>query len=220
MSRGVTALVRMKKLVLPLAIFFSILGTQADAAEAKTILVLGDSLSQGVGLKPREAYPMLLAEKLRAAGLSFRVINASAAGDTAEGGLRRLSRHLQRHIDIFILELGINDAFRSVPIAQIQSNLQQIIDRVKTRNRGVRVVIAGIQVPNAAADQYVSAFDAMFPELSAKNGAALVPHLLEGVAGNPQLNLADEIHPNARGQQILAQNVWRVLEPLAREVAR
>lgn len=210
----------MKNLFLPLAVFFSILSTQAGAAEAKTILVLGDSLSQGFGLKPREAYPMLLAEKLRAAGLNFRVINASAAGDTTEGGLRRLSRHLQRPIDIFILELGINDAFHGVPVAQIQSNLQQIIDRVKTRNPGVRVVIAGMQVPNAAADQYVSAFDAMFPELSAKKGAALVPNLLEGVAGNPQLNLADEIHPNARGQQILAQNVWRVLEPIARQVAR
>src|SRR4030095_16618354 len=96
----------------------------------KTILVLGDSLSQGFGLTPNEAYPMLLATKLRAAGLNFQLPNASGAGGTTEGGLERLPAHLKRKIDIFILELGINDAFRGVPVDQIQNNLQQIIDKV------------------------------------------------------------------------------------------
>ena len=185
----------------------------------KMILVLGDSLSEGFQLKSSEAYPLLLADKLRAAGLNFQVTNASASGGTTEGGLQRLPSHLQRKIDIFILELGINDAFRGIPVDQIQRNLQAIIDKLKTQNASVRVVIAGMQVPNYGADDYVSAFGEMFGKLAAKNGAALVPYLLEGVAGNPSLNLPDGIHPNAAGQKILAENVWRVLEPVARETA-
>jgi acyl-CoA thioesterase-1 len=119
----------------------------------KTILVLGDSLSEGFQLKSSEAYPLLLADKLRAAGLDFQVTNASASGGTTEGGRQRLPSHLKRKIDIFILELGINDAFRGVPVDQIQSNLQEIIDNVKTRNPSVRVVIAGMQLPNYGADK-------------------------------------------------------------------
>ena len=189
------------------------------AGPTKTILVLGDSLSQGFGLTPSEGYPMLLAKKLRAAGLNFLVTNASAAGGTTEGGLERLPAHLKRKIDIFIVELGINDAFRGVPVDQIQNNLQQIINQVKARNPNARVVIAGMQLPNYADDDYVSAFDKMFTDLAAKNGAALVPYLLQSVAGHPSMNLPDGIHPNAAGQKILAETVWHVLQPVAREVA-
>jgi len=189
------------------------------AGPTKTILVLGDSLSQGFGLTPSEAYPMLLAKKLRAAALNFQVTNASAAGGTTEGGLERLPAHLRRKIDIFIVELGINDAFRGVPVNQIQNNLQQIIEKVKARNPHVRVVIAGMQLPNYAADDYVSAFGKVFADLAAKNGAALVPYLLQGVAGDPSMNLSDGIHPNAAGQKILAETVWHVLEPIARQIA-
>ena len=207
------------------SIILSVLCAQAawtgtpTSSRMKTILVLGDSLSEGFQLKSSEAYPLLLADKLRAAGLNFQVTNASASGGTTEGGLQRLPSHLKRKIDIFILELGINDAFRGVPVDQIQSNLQEIIDDVKTRNPTVRVVIAGMQLPNYGADDYVSAFGEMFGKLATKNGAALVPYLLDGVAGNPSLNLPDGIHPNAAGQKILAENVWRVLEPVARETA-
>src|SRR5207245_2157416 len=189
------------------------------SSQMKTILVLGDSLSGGFGLKPSEAYPALLANKLRAAGLNFQVTTASQTGGTTEGGLERLPGHLKRKIDIFILDLGINDAFRGVPVDQIQNNLQQIIDKVKTRNSQVRVVIAGMQLTNYATDDYVSAFGKMFADLAAKNAAALVPYLLQSVAGDPSLNLSDGIHPNADGQRVLAENVWRVLEPVARDVA-
>ena len=193
-----------------------------DAAPAssqmKTILVLGDSLSAGFGLKSSEAYPALLAKKLRAAVLNFQLTNASQTGGTTEGGLERLPAHLKRKIDIFILELGINDAFRGVPVDQIENNLQQMIDKVKARNPDVRVLIAGMQLPNYAADDYVFAFGKMFAELAAKNGGCLVPYLLDGVGGDPSLNLPDGIHPNAAGQKILAENVWRVLEPVARQV--
>jgi acyl-CoA thioesterase I len=197
-----------------------VLAQVASAAQPKTILVFGDSLSDGFMLKRSEAYPALLAKKLQAAGLDFQVTNASAAGGTTEGGLERLPPHLKHRIDIFILELGINDAFRGLSVDQIQNNLQQIIDKVKARNPNVRVVIAGMRLPNYAGDDYVSAFGKMFGDLAAKNGAALVPYLMEGVAGNPSLNLPDGIHPNAAGQKILAENVSRVLEPVASEVAK
>jgi len=191
----------------------------ASAAETKAILVFGDSLSDGFMLKRSEAYPALLAKKLQAAGLKFQVTNASASGGTTQGGLERLPPHLKHRIDIFILELGINDAFRGLSVDEIESNLQQIIDKVKARNPNVRVVIAGMQLPSYAGDDYVSAFGKMFAELAVNNRAALVPYLLEGVAGDPTLNLSDGIHPNAAGQKILAENVWRVLEPIAREVS-
>src|SRR6266536_3586203 len=187
-----------------LAISSTVLAQVASAAEMKTILVFGDSLSDGFMLQRTEAYPALLAKKLHAAGLNFQVTNASAAGGTTEVGLDRLPPHLKHRIDIFILELGINDAFRGLPVDQIQNNLQQIIDNVKARNPNVRVVIAGMATPKAfGADDYVSAFGKMFGELATKNGAALVPYLLDGVAGDPSLNLPDGIHPNAAGQKIL-----------------
>lgn len=212
----------MSKVFLALAII-TVVGAQPISAaphgsqRMKTILVLGDSLSEGFGLKPSEAYPALLANKLQAAGLNFEVTSASAVGGTTEGGLERLPAHLKHKIDVFILELGINDAFRGAPVEQIQKNLQEIVDKVKARNPDVRVVIAGMQLPNYAGDDYVSAFGKMFSELAAKNGAAVVPYLLDRVAGNPSLTLPDGIHPNAAGQKILAENVWRVLEPIARE---
>ena len=210
----------MRTCVALLCVIWSILSVETvHAGPAKTILVLGDSLSQGFGLAPSEAYPMLLAKKLRAAGLNFQVTNASAAGGTTEGGLERLPGHLKRKIDIFILELGINDAFRGTPVDQIQNNLQEIIDKVKARNPNVRVLIAGMKLPNYAADDYVSAFGKMFADLAAKNEATLVPYLLQGVAGDPSMNVSDGIHPNVAGQKILAETVWRVLEPMAREMA-
>src|SRR5215831_747959 len=179
-----------------LAMMSLLFGEHAPAAETETILVFGDSLSDGFMLKRSEAYPAVLAKKLRAAGLNFQVINASASGGTTDGGLERLPPHLKHRIDILVLELGINDAFRGLPIDQIQNNLQQIIDRVKARSPNARLVIAGMQLPGYTADDYVSAFGQMFINLATKNRAALVPYLLQGVAGDPSLNLADGIHTN------------------------
>src|ERR1043165_8919864 len=201
-----------------LAICSMLLVQVASASEMKSILVFGDSLSDGFLLQRSEAYPALLAKKLQAAGLNFQVTNASASGGTTEGGLERLPAHLKHRIDILVLELGINDAFRGLPVDQIEHNLQQIIDKVKARNPNVRIVIAGMQLPNYTADDYVSAFGKMFTDLASKNNASLVPYLLQGVAGDPSLNLPDGIHPNAAGQKILAENVWRVLEPIAQKL--
>jgi acyl-CoA thioesterase I len=190
-----------------------------DSSRMKTIFVFGDSLSQGFQLKSSQAYPALLVDKLRDAGLEYEVINASQSGGTTTSGLARLSPHLKHKFDIFILELGINDAFLGVPIEKIEANLQSIIDQMKARNPQVRIIICGIQIPNFTADAYIAAFGKMYSDLADKNHAALVPYLLQGVGGDPNLNLGDGIHPNRAGQKILAENVWRILEPVAREVA-
>jgi len=208
--------------VVSLALIFlgqSMTAASHDPSPVKRILVLGDSLSAGFGLKPSQAYPALLTEKLRAAKLDFEITNASQTGGTTEGGLRRLPAHLKRKIDIFILELGINDAFRGVPISELRNNLQAIIDQVKARNPNVRIIVAGMQLPNYSSDDYVFAFGQIYADLAAKNKAALIPYLLEGVGGNPLLNQPDRVHPNAAGQIILAENVWRILEPMVHEAA-
>src|SRR3954469_8115433 len=197
----------------------SISGAAHDSPRVKRILVFGDSLSAGYFLRPTEAWPILLTNKLRTAGLEFEIVNASQNGGTTTGGLARLPAHLDRRIDIFILELGINDAFRGVSVTEIEHNLQEMIDRVRDANPGVHVIIAGMQLSEYNVDDYLRAFGQMYTDLAAKNHAALVPYLLEGVGGNPALNLGDHIHPNAAGHKILAQTVWSVLEPIAREVA-
>jgi acyl-CoA thioesterase-1 len=215
----IKAFAAITSILLTISCVASTVAATRGRADTKRILVLGDSLSDGLNLKRTQAYPALLINKLRGAGLNnFELTNASASGGTTEGGLRRLPPHLKHKIDIFILELGINDAFLGVPIEQISENLQAIIDQVKTRNPNVRLIIAGMQLPNYSADDYVAAFGRMYVEVATRNHAALVPYLLEGVGGEPALNLPDRIHPNAAGQMILAENVWRVLEPIAREV--
>lgn len=185
----------------------------------KTILVVGDSLSDGFRLPRSQAYPALLADRLRKEGLNFEVINASASGGTTSGGLARLTPHLRKKIDIFVVQLGINDAFRGVPVNVIRANLQAMIDKTKKAHPDCAIVIVGMQLPVVAEEGYVRDFGEMYQELAGKNGAALVPYLLAGVGGNPVFNLPDRIHPNAAGQRVLAENVWNVLEPLARRVA-
>jgi acyl-CoA thioesterase-1 len=192
-----------------------------DASNVITIVALGDSLTAGYGLSRKQAYPALIAEKMRAAGYEFEIVNAGSSGDTTSGGLRRLPAILSAHkkIDIFILELGINDAFRGVPIEQIRTNLQTIIDEVRRRYPNVSIIIAGMQLPDFSSDDYVGAFGAIFAGLAEKNRATLIPYLLEGVGGNPDLNQWDRVHPNAAGQRLLADNVWRVLQPMLSQTA-
>jgi acyl-CoA thioesterase-1 len=192
-----------------------------DPSDVITLVALGDSLTAGYGLSRKQAWPALVAEKMREAGYEFEVVNAGSSGDTTTGGLRRLPALLRAHkkIDIFILELGINDAFRGVPIEQVRANLQAIIDQVRARHPNVAIVVAGMQLPDYSSNDYVGAFGGIFAALAEKNRATLIPFFLEGVGGNPELNQWDRVHPNAGGQRVLAENVWRVLEPMLRAKA-
>ena len=209
--------------VLGLNLFSPELAEPADQRPTKmtTILILGDSLTDGFGLTREEAYPALIGEKMRAAKYRGEVINAGSSGDTTGDALARLSSLLHRkRLDILILALGINDAFRGVPVEEMRANLQAIIDQTRERYPAVAIVIAGMRFPVATGNGYVEAFEGMYGRLAEQNQAELVTNLLEGVAANPALNQLDLIHPNAAGQRILAENVWRVLEPMLAKKAR
>jgi acyl-CoA thioesterase-1 len=186
--------------------------------QSKAILFFGDSLTAGYGIDPAFAFPSLIQEKIRANGWNFQVITAGVSGETTAGGLRRVDWVLQRPVDVFVLELGANDGLRGRPIENARGNLQAIIDRVRSKYPQVRIVLAGMQLPANLGRDYTSRFRAIFPELAQKNNAMLIPFLLEGVGGVPRLNLPDGIHPTPQGHQIVAENVWRVLEPVLREI--
>ena len=191
----------------------SIFAKDSVSSDPKTILVLGDSLAAGHGLDPTEAYPAVLQNKIKAAGLNFTVINAGLSGDTSAGGLRRIEWLLKRKFDLLLLELGGNDGLRGTSVEAMKTNLQGIIDRTKEKYPQARIVVVGMKMPpNLGA--YAKEFNKVFPELASENKASLVPFLLEGVGGKADLNLSDLIHPTAEGQKILAENVWRVLLPL------
>jgi len=197
-------------------------GVPADStASAKpVVLFLGTSLTAGLGLSESEAYPALVQQKLDSAGLSFRVINAGESGGTSAGGLRRIDWLLKQPVSVLVLELGANDALRGQDLDATRRNLQEIIDRTRAAYPGAEVVIAGMQAPPNLGERYTTEFRAMFPNLARRNHAALIPFLLEGVAAVGELNQADGIHPNAEGQCRLADNVWKVLEPVLQGIER
>lgn len=191
-------------------------GPAAHAAERGTIVFLGDSLTAGYGLDnpAAEAYPALIQEKIDAAGLPWRTVNAGISGDTTAGGLRRIDWLLRQRIDILVLALGGNDGLRGVPPEETRRNLTGIIERVRARHPDVRVVLAGMQMPVNMGGGYRDEFRRIYPELAAAHDCVLIPFLLEGIGGDPLFNQADLIHPTAEGQRVIASHVWAVLAPL------
>ena len=182
-------------------------------------MFLGTSLTAGLGVPYDAAFPALIQERIDARGLRYRVVNAGVSGDTSAGGLRRIDWLLREPISVLVLELGANDMLRGQDLAALRGNLQQIIDRTRARNPAARIVIAGMQSAPNLGDAYAELFAQTFADLAAGNGAALIPFLLEGVAAAPELNQSDAMHPNAQGHRAIAENVWRVLEPVLRERA-
>jgi acyl-CoA thioesterase I len=180
----------------------------------KTILFYGDSLTAGLGLTTEEAFPALVEKKFKQQGKPCKVINAGLSGETSAGGLSRLEWVLRQSVDVFVLELGANDGLRGLPIEQTQKNLQAIIDKVKAKYPKAKIVIAGMMVPPNMGPDYTSKFRKIFPELAKKNNATLIPFLLQDVAGNEKLNQADGIHPNVEGHKIVAENVFKTVQPL------
>lgn len=181
------------------------------------IVFLGNSLTAGYGLTVDEAYPALIQEKLDSAGYPYRVVNAGVSGETSAGGLRRVDWVLRQPAAVLVLALGANDALRGQDLDRTRENLQAILDKTRARHPDAALVIAGMEAPPNLGPAYTESFRRLFIELAEENGAALIPFLLEGVAAVPELNQADGIHPTAEGQRILAENVWRVLEPVIRD---
>jgi acyl-CoA thioesterase-1 len=176
------------------------------------IVVLGDSLTAGLGLAPDQAYPALLQKRLDAAGLKYEIVNAGVSGDTSAGGLRRVDWALEGDVKILIVALGGNDALRGLPVEQLRDNLVTITDRAKAR--GIKVILAGMEAPPNFGPAYTAAFRQTYRDVARQQGAVLVPFLLDGVAGIPEMNQGDGIHPTAAGAEHVAATVWSALRPL------
>lgn len=185
--------------------------------KAGRVVFLGDSLTAGYGLSVDEAYPALIQKKIEQARLNYQVINAGVSGDTSAGGLRRVDWLLKEPVDVLILALGANDGLRGVAVESTRQNLLQIIEKVRAKNPGVKVLVAGMIMPVNFGADYVAKFRGVFPEVAQAGQGTLIPFLLEGVGGNASMNQADRIHPNEEGQKILAETVWKYLRPVLKE---
>ena len=175
-------------------------------------MVLGDSLTAGLGLSPDEAYPSLLQRRLDKEGLKYEVVNAGVSGDTSAGGLARLDWALEGNVRVLIVALGGNDGLRGLPAEELKGNLAQIIEHAQKRH--VQVILAGMEAPPNFGQSYIVSFHEIYPDLARQYKVSLVPFLLQGVAGNDALNQRDGIHPTAEGARIVADNVWPVLRPM------
>ncbi|MDO9274313.1 MAG: arylesterase [Lutibacter sp.] len=183
-------------------------------ADQKVILFFGTSLTAGMGLDPKDAFPAVIQEKIDSLNLPYEVINAGLSGETTASGKNRINWVLNQKIDVFVLELGANDGLRGVPLTETKSNLQAIIAIVKEKNPDTKIVLVGMEIPPNMGEAYTSEFRSIFPDLAKKNKLELVPFLLQNVGGIKELNQPDGIHPTEEGQKILANNVWKVLKPV------
>ncbi len=188
--------------------------TPKPSSSIKNIVFFGNSLTAGYGLDLSEAYPALIQAKIDSLQLPYKVINAGLSGETTAGGNSRIDWILRQPVHVFVLELGGNDGLRGIPLEETEKNLQKIINKVKEKYPGAKLMLAGMRVPPNMGKQYGENFHKIFGNLASDNKIAFLPFLLEGVGGEPGLNQADGIHPTAEGQKIVAENVWAVLKGL------
>lgn len=186
----------------------------APSASKKKILFFGDSLTAGYGLEVSQAFPNLIQQQIDSLGLDYSVINAGLSGETTASGKNRLEWVLEDDIDVIIIELGANDGLRGIPLTETRSNLQAMIATVKQKLPEAKIILAGMMIPPNMGPEYTTEFASIFPELAAKDNVQLIPFLLKDVAGIPELNQGDGIHPTVKGQKIVAQNVWDILGPM------
>jgi acyl-CoA thioesterase-1 len=188
---------------------------KASATKKKTIVFFGNSLTAGFGLDdPSQAFAGLIQKRIDSLKLNYKVINAGVSGETTSGGNSRIDWLLKQPLDVFVLELGGNDGLRGIPVSETKKNLQAILDKVHTKYPDAKLVLAGMQIPPNMGQQYASEFRAVYADIAAKNDLTLIPFLLEGVGGEPKLNLPDGIHPTEEGHKIVAENVWDKIKGL------
>jgi acyl-CoA thioesterase-1 len=183
-------------------------------SDPPVVLALGDSLTAGAGVRAEESYPARLQSRMRTAGFPHRVINAGVSGETSAGALARMDRALDSRTRVLILAAGANDGLRGVPVADLERNLSEMIERAQARD--IRVLLCGMETPPVRGWEYTVAFHGVYPSLAARYEVPLMPFLLAGVVGAPDLNLPDRFHPNAAGYERIAANMWPYLEPLLR----
>ncbi len=189
-------------------------GSRTPSAGRPRVVVLGDSLTSGLGLPADEAFPSVLQRRLEQAALTHEVMNAGVSGDPSAGGGRRLEWALDGDVRVLVLALGANDGLRGLSAEQMERNLRTIIER--SRARGVDVLLCGMEAPPNFGPAYTAEFRRSYAEVARDTGVRFVPFLLEGIAGNAALNQADGIHPNAAGARRMANIVWGALEPMLR----
>jgi len=186
----------------------------AAATNKKNILFFGNSLTAGYGIEPSQAFPALIQKKIDSLNLNYTVVNGGVSGETSSGGNGRIDWALRQPVDVFILELGGNDGLRGIAVQETRKNLQEIIDKVVAKNPQTKLILAGMQMPPSMGQDYIKEFRNLYPELASKNKMSFIPFLLEGVGGESELNQRDGIHPNEKGAIIVAENVWKILQPL------
>lgn len=199
-----------------IAVIFGLLAMSPCFAESLRVVVLGDSLTSGYNLKKEQAYPALLEKLAEADGLDVEVVNAGLSGDTTRGGLRRIKVLARQPIDVLVVALGGNDGLRGLQPAVSQSNLEKIIDHASKVQPDMKILIAGVQMPDNMGEEYTEAFRKIFAAAATKKGVGLLPFILEGVAANDELNFPDGVHPNAKGHAVMAKHVYQTLMPMLR----
>jgi acyl-CoA thioesterase-1 len=187
---------------------------QPAPAAKKNIVFFGNSLTAAYQLSPEQGFTALLQLRIDSLKLPYTCVNAGLSGETTADGVNRIDWVLQQPVDVFVLELGGNDALRGLPVTESKKNLQIMLEKVKAKYPNCKMVVAGMLAPPNLGAAYTNAFRDMYPALAKSQGATLIPFLLENVGGIPELNLPDGIHPNVEGQKIVAENVWKVLNPL------
>ena len=191
--------------------------TAHAAAQQSTILVFGDSISAGYGIRVEQGWVNLMAQKIAQTGYGFRVVNASVSGETTDGGLARLPHTLDvQHPRIMILELGGNDGLRSLPLRSTRDNLAKMIQLA--RDRRVAVLLIGMRMPPNYGERYTTGFQNLYAELAKQFDLPLVPFLLEQVVLKPGLVQGDGIHPTEGAQPLLLDTVWPKLEPMLKAI--
>ncbi|MDZ7691241.1 MAG: arylesterase [Balneolaceae bacterium] len=209
----------MKRAVFLVGFFLLLSAGLLQAQDDKqNILFFGDSITAGNGVDNSEAFPALIQQRIDSLGWNYNVINGGLSGETSAGGLRRIDWMLKQPIDVFILELGGNDGLRGIEVQSTKKNLQEIIDKVEAKYPEARLILAGMQVPPNLGIEYTKNFKQMYSELAKANDLPLIPFILEGAAMNDELMQGDDIHPNAKGHKVVAENVWKVLKPVLREM--
>jgi acyl-CoA thioesterase-1 len=186
----------------------------APSDDRPIVLFVGTSLTAGLGLDPEEAYPALVQKRIDAAGLRYRVVNAGVSGETSAGAQRRMGWLMRQPVAVLVLETGANDGLRGQDPDATRASIQSILDEARRQSPPPKLVLAAMEALPNYGDAYRRRFRAIYPELAKRNGATLLPFLLDGVAGDPRLNQTDGIHPTAEGHERVAENVWRVLRPL------
>lgn len=183
-------------------------------ADRPVILFFGNSLTAGYGLDEEDAFPALVQDKIDSVGLEYTVINGGLSGETTASGLNRLDWFLEEGPAVFVLELGGNDGLRGISVSETRKNLKAIIQKVKQSYPDTEIVLAGMQIPPNMGQEYTEQFKGMYETIAAEESVHLIPFLLEGVAGDPELNLPDGIHPTEEGHEIVAETVWENIFPL------